>query len=145
MTVNADVCPACGQRLPDRRGRICARCERPVARHDRWSFVGGRVEHRDCDDPQLAKLTAKNRDQRIAQATLDESVAELSVTGRGAAVVGSLAVETDAPAAAESSDVLGFDVGAAERAGIAERFGGQGFAAGGSDAGHTGSLAEVKR
>lgn len=63
-------CPACGQALPERRGRICAKCERPIARYDRWSFVGSRVEHKDCDDPQLSGLAAKLQSDRNSQASL---------------------------------------------------------------------------
>ena len=69
--MNSDLCPACGQKLPDRRGRICSLCELPIKQHDRWHFVGSRVQHRDCEDPQLAKLTEANQAATAAQSELE--------------------------------------------------------------------------
>lgn len=56
--MNPAYCHACGQALPQRGGRVCSLCELPIALHDRWKFVGARVQHKDCHDPKLEKLTA---------------------------------------------------------------------------------------
>lgn len=62
--MNPEACPTCGQPWPDRKGRICAECDKRIARHDRYQFVGSKVQHRDCSDPQLTKLAANLRQQR---------------------------------------------------------------------------------
>jgi DNA N-6-adenine-methyltransferase (Dam) len=36
-----------------RSGRRCALCELPIKRHHRHHFVGSRVQHNDCTDPEL--------------------------------------------------------------------------------------------
>jgi predicted amidophosphoribosyltransferase len=68
--MNPGNCPTCGQVWPPKTGRICSICELPINRHDRWHFVGSRVQHRDCTDPDLSKLTAANRAAREAQPEL---------------------------------------------------------------------------
>ena len=54
-----NLCPACGQTLPDRRGRICSECQLPIGSHHKFYFVGSRVRHRDCDDPKLYKKASE--------------------------------------------------------------------------------------
>jgi len=68
--MNPDVCPTCRQPWPPKTGRVCSLCNMPINRHDRYHFVGSRVQHRDCEDPDLSKLTAANRLAREAQPEL---------------------------------------------------------------------------
>jgi hypothetical protein len=49
-------CPTCGRPWPERRGRICALCNHAIERHGKYRFVGSSVQHKDCQDPTLAKL-----------------------------------------------------------------------------------------
>jgi predicted amidophosphoribosyltransferase len=72
--MNPGNCPTCARPWPEKRGRICSVCERPIGRHDRWSFVGSVVQHRDCNDPQLAQLTLANQQKRVEQQTLEEEI-----------------------------------------------------------------------
>ena len=50
----ADLCPACQQPLPVKGVRSCARCLKPIKRHDRWHAVGSLIFHRSCSDPTLS-------------------------------------------------------------------------------------------
>lgn len=43
----------CGQTLPDRRGRICAVCQRPIGLHHKFYFAGSSVQHRNCSNPEM--------------------------------------------------------------------------------------------
>ncbi len=52
-------CPICQQPLPQKPGRICGRCKRPIRRHDRWHMVNSQVQHRDCKDPELGSQPAQ--------------------------------------------------------------------------------------
>lgn len=51
------TCPACGQDLPGKSGRICGLCGNRILMGERWHTVGSLVQHRDCDDVKLDKLT----------------------------------------------------------------------------------------
>jgi ssDNA-binding Zn-finger/Zn-ribbon topoisomerase 1 len=46
-------CPTCGQTWPAKKKRQCARCGKPIGRHDKWAFVGAQCAHKDCDNPTL--------------------------------------------------------------------------------------------
>lgn len=48
-----NICPTCGQELPQPRGRrICSACGRPIARHDKWEiYTDGKLRHKDCSVP----------------------------------------------------------------------------------------------
>lgn len=46
------ICQACGQELPNqKRRRICASCEKPIKRHDKWYADGPTIHHKDCANP----------------------------------------------------------------------------------------------
>jgi predicted amidophosphoribosyltransferase len=51
--VNPALCPACGQTLPEKRGRRCSVCGQPIRGHDKFYFLGSMVQHRDCGNPTL--------------------------------------------------------------------------------------------
>ena len=44
------LCPMCGQTIRE-RGRICASCQKPIGRHDKFYFDGSTVRHRNCQEP----------------------------------------------------------------------------------------------
>lgn len=51
------ICPTCKQPIPvTGPKRICADCQRPIERHDKFHFrtVAGKstVVHRHCDNPE---------------------------------------------------------------------------------------------
>jgi len=54
MDQSVKVCPACGQPLPQARGkRVCCDCQKPIRRHDKW-FIGtdGKLHHKSCENPE---------------------------------------------------------------------------------------------
>lgn len=67
------VCPTCKRPFPQ-RGRICAICDKPILRHDRWHFEGSTVQHNDCEDPHLAKQQINDLPQGLLEVRrLDDS------------------------------------------------------------------------
>jgi predicted amidophosphoribosyltransferase len=61
----ADLCPACQQLLPVKGSRSCARCLKPIKRHDRWHAIGSLIFHRDCQDRTLSGRTVVLQPQLI--------------------------------------------------------------------------------
>lgn len=59
------LCPYCKQELPKGSRRVCARCEKPILKHHKYTFVGSSVMHRDCEDPEGLR-TAGQLDQTAA-------------------------------------------------------------------------------
>lgn len=61
----SDLCPACHQPLPVKGSMSCARCHRPIKRHDRWHAVGSLIIHRDCKDTTLSGRKIEKQAQLI--------------------------------------------------------------------------------
>lgn len=57
------LCPTCGQIIPNPNGpkRICARCQQPIRRHDRWNFGATGPMHNDCQAPMGAEAAEKHQ------------------------------------------------------------------------------------
>ena len=53
-----DVCPTCGQVLPQAIGkRICADCQQQIRRHDKWHIGSdGKLHHNNCTDPECYRV-----------------------------------------------------------------------------------------
>ena len=48
-------CLMCGQSIQRAKPgpkRICAKCQSPIGRHDRWEFIPGGPTHLDCAAPK---------------------------------------------------------------------------------------------
>ncbi len=45
-------CPRCGEKFAFRTTqRICAACEKPIRRNEKWYIVDSAIRHRNCQDP----------------------------------------------------------------------------------------------
>ena len=44
-------CPTCKQPIVREPARVCGDCREPIGAHHKYFFRGGRVYHRDCDNP----------------------------------------------------------------------------------------------
>ena len=53
LATEAQRCPTCHRPWDANKtaGRVCARCKRQILRGEKYRFIGSRVEHRDCDNP----------------------------------------------------------------------------------------------
>lgn len=51
MPMTNKLCHACGQVIGKATGRVCSECGKPMARHDKFYFVEGRIRHRVCAHP----------------------------------------------------------------------------------------------
>lgn len=68
--MSRDLCPHCKQPMPERRGRVCSECDKPIRAHDRYYFVGSSVRHKDCMDPTLGKLTKTYQESFLHEESL---------------------------------------------------------------------------
>lgn len=62
------ICHACGQKVI-KSGRICSLCGRTIGKHHKYVFVGGTVQHRNCDHPETYSGKPPESPQRV----LDEA------------------------------------------------------------------------
>lgn len=45
------LCLTCGQVVPDKLGRTCGTCVKPILKHHKYWFDGSIVRHRNCEKP----------------------------------------------------------------------------------------------
>lgn len=57
------TCPNCSHTFGTGGRRICYLCKKPILRRHKWVFVGSRVRHRLCDDPNFY-IPEKERNKR---------------------------------------------------------------------------------
>jgi predicted amidophosphoribosyltransferase len=65
----SDLCLACHQPLPVKGSRSCARCLKPIKRHDRWHAIGSLIFHKDCNDRTLSGVTVDLQQQQLLEVT----------------------------------------------------------------------------
>jgi hypothetical protein len=65
----SERCPCCGQDLPVKGERSCARCHRSIKRTDKWHAIGSLIFHKDCNDRTLSGVTVDVQQQQLLEVT----------------------------------------------------------------------------
>lgn len=55
--MNTPKCHTCGQNFPTDAGRICALCGKKIGAREKYRFIGGTTQDRDCSNPTMEVAT----------------------------------------------------------------------------------------